>query len=113
MTDRDDPCLHAMQSRCPTCDKEMWAMSVFAFSHGETICARCRKRSRPMTTSEYLAALAATRLNRTTGSPTSPPATSPATPATQSAPHAPPTTNNTAHASRTGGHGGGSATGLP
>lgn len=51
----------AMQTRCVHCLAEQYALNVIAVSTGEAGCAWCGQKSRPMTESEYRAALAATR----------------------------------------------------
>lgn len=51
----------AMQSRCPHCLGEQWAMTVIAFSRGEHGCTVCGWKTKPMTNEQWYAALAAKR----------------------------------------------------
>lgn len=47
----------AMQTRCPSCDKEQHALNVLAFSNGEVPCQHCGKLSRQMTYDQWYGAL--------------------------------------------------------
>lgn len=53
-------CIHAVQTRCPHCDREIYAMAVWAFSHGGLTC-RCGRVSTAMRYDEWLTTLAETR----------------------------------------------------
>lgn len=57
MRDRAEDNLYVMQSRCPHCDAEMYALAVLPFAAGETPCGECGQTSRPMTEQEWLSAL--------------------------------------------------------
>ncbi len=53
----DDPDEPTMQTRCPHCLGEQWAMTVIAFSQGMHGCTCCGKLTTPMTDAQWRAAL--------------------------------------------------------
>lgn len=54
----------AMQTRCPRCLGEQYAMNVIGFSQGKHGCTICGHPSRPMTQDEWYDALHQARLDR-------------------------------------------------
>lgn len=43
----------AMQTRCPMCGNETYALNVYDFSLGNSACHVCGQKSRPMSDDEY------------------------------------------------------------
>ncbi len=56
--DEDDT---AVQTRCPHCLGEQYALNVLYFSSGEAGCNLCGRKTRPMTKAEYIHALRTAR----------------------------------------------------